>query len=114
MIRAVAENEIDFAVLWSLCPETFSFTSLEAIAGGAHVITSNRSGNIAQIVRSSGKGIVFENETDLVAFFASGEAQRYAQERRRPLTVTHELIYSRMSADLIHDYVRKHDNTLLH
>ena len=59
MRRAIARLGIDVAFLWSIWPETFSFTCVEALAAGAFVVTNERSGNIAAQARLTGRGRVF-------------------------------------------------------
>jgi hypothetical protein len=58
MRRTLARRGIDLAFLWSIWPETFSFTCHEAMAAGAFVLTNERSGNIAAEVRLTGRGRV--------------------------------------------------------
>jgi len=101
MADAVAENQIDFVILWSLCPETFSFTTFEASAGGAYILTYRDSGNIAHVVSEGNLGRVFDNERDLFEFFRSGEAHQYVRERRRSSGAVGHLTFSRMTNDLI-------------
>lgn len=61
MIFALRENNIDIAVLFSGCPETFSYTYYEATAAGCYIITNNMSGNIARMVERNRNGTVIEN-----------------------------------------------------
>ena len=68
MIEVVAEHQIDFVVHWTSWPETFSFTTYEAIAGGAFVITNEISGNVAAYVKTSGRGRIFKSDADLFDF----------------------------------------------
>lgn len=79
MVSAIAENEIDYVICWSLCPETFSFTAHEALSGGAMIITNPDSGNIAALVAERGCGLIFEREEDLFEHFVSGELLRQAR-----------------------------------
>ena len=59
MLQTLRRHELDFAFLWSIWPETFSFTCCEAIAAGSFVITNEVSGNIAALVKRTGRGRVF-------------------------------------------------------
>lgn len=73
MIRALKENEIDIAILWSSCPETYSFTLYESIAAGTWVVTQTLSGNIQRVIeQSAGPGIgkVFPSEKEFFEFFS--------------------------------------------
>ena len=62
MVKALQKNRIDIALLWSIWPETYSFTVFEAFAANAFVLTNEVSGNIAAQVRESGRGMVFGSE----------------------------------------------------
>lgn len=62
-------NKIDIVILWSLLPESYSYTFYEAIASGCFIITSKLSGNIAYEVNRLGTdfGIVLDNEESLIS-----------------------------------------------
>lgn len=81
MIRALKKNNIDIAFLWSLCPETYSFTLHESFAANCFVVTNKRSGNIAERIKETQRGIVFDNETEMLSFFndVSGVKQLVAK-----------------------------------
>jgi hypothetical protein len=66
MIHALNENRIDIAFLWSIWPETYSFTLFEAFAANCFVITNEISGNIAVQVRASDRGAIYRDESELV------------------------------------------------
>jgi hypothetical protein len=91
MIDAVARERVDLVIHWPSCPETFSFTTYEALAGGAYIVTNSISGNIATTVKETGRGVVLDDEASLLAFFSEGGAKRLVEEariRRRELSVT--------------------------
>jgi hypothetical protein len=70
MTDALRENRIDIAFLWSICPETFSFTLYESLAAGCYVITNLASGNVNDtIVWNPQWGTVFADETILLQAF---------------------------------------------
>jgi hypothetical protein len=75
MVEALQRECIDVVILWSMCPETFSFTAHEALAAGAFVITATHSGNIPRVVRTAApdQGIVLDKEVELFELFESGE-----------------------------------------
>ncbi|MBZ9674408.1 rhamnan synthesis F family protein [Mesorhizobium sp. ES1-1] len=75
MVEAVVVEEIDIVVNWSLCFETFSFTTHEAIAGGAFVLTRPDSGNIWQAIRKNApkQGHAVHTEGELQNLFETGE-----------------------------------------
>lgn len=83
MVDAVADNEIDVVVNWSLCYETFSFTAHEAIAGGAFVLAPKTAGNIVPAITQVEQGLGLESEQELFDLFASGDLFEAAQGRRR-------------------------------
>jgi hypothetical protein len=82
MANAIAEMEIDFVLHWSICPEIFSLTTHEAIAGGAHILTNSISGNIAAVVSKTGMGTILSNEEELWTFFSQGKAEEIAITNR--------------------------------
>ncbi len=65
MIIQLRNNDIDVAVLWSLWPETYSYTFYEAKSANAFILTNNKSGNIAYQVEQQKNGIVADDINDL-------------------------------------------------
>ncbi|SFU76438.1 Glycosyltransferase involved in cell wall bisynthesis [Methylobacterium sp. 174MFSha1.1] len=74
MITALIEHDIDMVVQWSLCFETFSFSTLEAVLAGTYIIGRRDSGNAAKMVEDYQSGILLDSKKDLVKFFSSGSA----------------------------------------
>lgn len=74
MVRAIMEAEIDYVIHWASWPETFSFTTYEAMAAGAYVLTNSISGNVAAVVNKTNRGFVFECEQQLMAYFIGDAA----------------------------------------
>ena len=101
MARAVTAEGIDVAVLWSICPESFSFTLYEAASSGALVITSSVSGNLAATVDRMNLGRVYETEDQLYDAFERGEVAEMVANRRAVGSRGRELKFGRFSADLI-------------
>ena len=99
MRRALEAAEIDVALIWPLCRETFSFTAYEAVASGAAVLTHPDSGNVAAFVAAGDHGPVLPDEGALAATFESGEVLGLARAVRRPSL--YDLEYSRLTMDLI-------------
>nr|QQZ49897.1 hypothetical protein JKL49_24860 [Phenylobacterium glaciei] len=97
MRDALKRLEIDAAMIWSLCLETFSLTAYEAAAAGAAVITGPDSGNIAAFTRE-GHGLVLPDERSLIAMFESGEILTLARSLRQPPLYNME--FSNLTADL--------------
>jgi hypothetical protein len=94
MLEQLKRETIDVAILWSMVPETFSFTLHEALAAGCFIITNKKSGNIQDFLRINPQyGLVLENENDLLALFSNGElATRVMQYQKN----------GRPSGELIH------------
>jgi hypothetical protein len=69
MIRSLRKHETDIAFLWSVCPETYSFTLHEALAANCFVVTNPFSGNIAAQIQGTGRGMIFDNEAEMFDFF---------------------------------------------
>ncbi|HEY0647255.1 hypothetical protein [Phenylobacterium sp.] len=99
MQEAVEALQVDAALIWPLCRETFSFTAYEAAAGGAAVITGPDSGNVAAFASDAAVGRVFADEAALVEAFASGRILELARKPRGAKVF--DLVYSGMTADLV-------------
>jgi hypothetical protein len=82
MISAMRRNKIDVMLHWPSWEETFSLTTYEAIAAGAAVVTHAESGNVAAIVRETGKGLVLDDVDDLKMAFTDGRLHALALETR--------------------------------
>lgn len=102
MSDAVAHEDVDFVLHWTTARETFSFTTFEALAGSAYVITHRNSGNVARIVAQTGRGAILDDLQDLEAFFTDGRAKSLADTRRAAAqAVSVSARYSEMSLPLI-------------
>lgn len=99
MRDAIEAEDLDVAMVWSLCRETFSFAAYEAVSAGAAVVTSPDSGNVAAFVEAGAHGLVLGDEAALEAVFESGDILQQARARRAP--AFYDLAYSHMSFDLI-------------
>ena len=96
MRDALAREEVDVALTWSLCAETFGFTALEAAAAGAAVLTGPDSGNIAAQVSAGLAGRVLADEAALSEAFASGEVLALSRSARG--ATVHDLVFSELTA----------------
>ncbi|WP_395662452.1 glycosyltransferase [Aestuariivirga sp.] len=96
MIKALAANEIDLVVHWAIGPETFSFSTCEAMASGAYVVANTISGNVAELIKSTGRGIVLDGDEKLMSFFEGGGAMKLAVDARRRRSTEH--LHYRMSS----------------
>ena len=90
MVTALKENGIDVAFLWSISPETYSFTLSEAFSANCLVLTTECSGNIAARVRETGRGIVLKSETEMFALLHRSDKIKHliAEHRRRHQALT--------------------------
>jgi hypothetical protein len=78
MVEAVAQMRIDVIVNWSLWPETFCFTALEGLAGGAFVVARASAGNVWPLIEANApdQGCAVGNRTQLFDLFQNGEIQK--------------------------------------
>ena len=65
MIDELRRENVDAALLWSQCLETYSYTCMEAYASNAFIITCPSSGNIAEFVSMTHCGQVLSSEQEL-------------------------------------------------
>ncbi len=91
MADAVADQQVDIVVNWSLCLETFSFTVHEAMAGGAFVVARAAAGNVWPAVQAHApdRGQAVADEAALVELFAGSRLMALladAPAARRSLT----------------------------
>lgn len=82
MTDAVESQRLDVVLNWPDWPETFSYTTFEAMAGSAYVITNAWSGNVAAGVRAAQRGVVLNTQTELLTFFRSDQLRDLAARRR--------------------------------
>jgi hypothetical protein len=101
MAQALARAGVDVVLHWASWPETFSFTTFEALSAGAFVLTNPVSGNVRAAVEATGRGAVLQNVAALERLFADGGLDRLAAARRDRVAAT-DLVSRRsaMSFDL--------------
>ena len=75
MIKALKNNKIDVALLWSTWPETYSYTLFESYVAGAYILTNTNSGNIAAVVCESKCGRVFSTTEMLLDYAYNGDLE---------------------------------------
>lgn len=73
MIHALRKYDIHAVVLFSIWPETYSYTYYESFASNCFVITTNNSGNIAKLVQANKNGVILENSTKSLYEFLRDE-----------------------------------------
>ena len=83
MSDAVEQSDVDLVIHWPSWPETFSFTTFEALAGSAYVVTNTGSGNVAAAVLQTGRGVVLSDRARLLEYFRNGAAKVLADQRRQ-------------------------------
>ena len=79
MTDALIARSIDLVLVLSIWPETFCLVAYEAIASGADVIALHGSGNVADMVLASGRGLVMPDTASVIDFFTSGAAVDYVR-----------------------------------
>jgi hypothetical protein len=84
MIEAIRATEISVIINWSLCFETFSFTTFEALAAGAFVLARNGAGNVMPAIADTAndQGIGLDTKQELFDLFESGAIRTKATSRR--------------------------------
>lgn len=74
MVKALKAHKIDVAFLWSLCPETFSFTLYESLASGCFILTNKNSGNIQDYIRQNpNRGLILNDKLSLYELFSGND-----------------------------------------
>jgi hypothetical protein len=101
MIDALIGQQIEVAVLWSIWPETFSFTLHETICAGAQVLTCEDSGNIARRVRELGCGVVLKDDEELLSAFRGGDVYDVAMNARARVGILQRPEYSGMTLSVL-------------
>jgi len=98
MVNALRKNQIDIAFLWSIWPETYSFTLYEAFAANCFVITNKISGNIMIQVRNTERGVVCADKSELFRLLNDEDMVKgmlhnhYSRNRRIELSFNSQLV----------------------
>lgn len=84
MVEAISTSGIDIVVAWSVWPETFSYTTHEALAGGAFVVACRDAGNVWPAVQlnAPNQGCVVKDRDDLLALFRGPQLAKLARQPR--------------------------------
>lgn len=101
MVNAIARQDIDVVISWSLWPETFCFTVHEAMAAGSFVVARRDQGHVNAAIRDyaprASRNV--DNVEDLHRYFQGAELfADVARSARRHGC----LLASRGSAELLH------------
>lgn len=73
MTVALRKYQIDCVLLWSIWPETYSYTYFESYASNAYIITNSYSGNMSDMVRKNENGIVLATEEQLMQLLSDSQ-----------------------------------------
>lgn len=68
MTEQLRKYNIDIVLLWSIIPETFSYTYYEASASGATILSNINSGNISVLIKENKNGYIFNTEEELINY----------------------------------------------
>ena len=68
MVKALVNNKINISFLWSIWPETYSYTYYESLEAGTYVISNKLSGNIYDEILKNGNGIILNDSTEIEKF----------------------------------------------
>ncbi len=82
MADAIAAHDIDLVAMLAPWPETFSYVTREAIAGGADIVALTVSGGVAEAVRQHQRGVLFASEEAVLRFFLDGHVEAYVAAQR--------------------------------
>jgi hypothetical protein len=107
MLRALRRLQIHLAFLWSLVPETYSFTLFESMEAGCFVLTNPRSGNIAAQVEREGCGLVAKDLEQLLEFLKDDNQVRARLAAFRRQYTPFELVPNPEVSDEIAAYVAR-------
>lgn len=91
MLRSVTEANIDAVINWSLCFESFSFVTHEALAAGTYVIARKDAGHVAPVLSTqyAESGLLVGSEIELNALFADGEIRKLVSTSHRRFGTLH-------------------------
>ena len=76
MTQAMRDKKVHIAIMWSMCPETYSYTCFEAYSANAMLITRTDSGNMEDMVTDYNCGLVLPSEEALLELFDDAGALR--------------------------------------
>jgi hypothetical protein len=91
MLHAMTRASIDVSINWSLCYESFSFTTHEALAAGAYVIARKDAGHVGKVLSReyAESGLLLTSDIELSALFADGEIRKRVSKSRRRFGTLH-------------------------
>jgi hypothetical protein len=85
MVRGVSTCKLDVVVNWSRCFESFSFTAIEALAGGAFIVARRGAGNVFPLISAldPARGIAVDTVVELQALLQTGDIIDLARQAPR-------------------------------
>lgn len=89
MTKKLTEYEIDVSFLWSLWPETYSYTYYESSAAGTFVITNVLSGNIYDQVIKNRNGVTLRDYQELAGLLDN-------EDELRNLLMKNEIVFTNL------------------
>lgn len=91
MIEEIQRLDIALTIAWTLCYESFSFTTHESWAAGAAVVARQGAGHISTMLNGeqAARGVEIETEIELHAAFESGEIIDIAAKATRQRGAMH-------------------------
>lgn len=93
MTNKIIENKIDISFLWSLVPETYSYTYFEGAAAGTYIITNQLSGNISDQVSNYGNGVVLKEQDELYRLFLN-------EQKLKGLVKNNEIVFKNLQKNV--------------
>jgi FkbM family methyltransferase len=100
MCAAIAEEEIDVAIFFSIWPETFCISAFESSSSGAYLLTTPDSGNVAAEIENGLPGLILADEAELLQIFETGEIiERVRSEQSKGLPIS-RLRFSRVTFEM--------------
>jgi hypothetical protein len=97
MTDALMAYNIDAALLWSICPETYSFTYFECLSAGTFILSSIHGGNIAARIIADHTGRVFDDQGQLVSAL-NGSEELIDEVKRYRASITSRPLYTMSDA----------------
>ena len=83
MTKMLRELKIDCVILWSGCPETYSYVYYECYAANTFILANNLSGNIAKQVNKNCNGIVLSGRKELADLLSDSDKLRKLVDKYR-------------------------------
>lgn len=83
MEKALKNELIDVALMWTMCPETYSFVYYEMSVCGIYILSNVNSGNICREIKNNKNGKVFNSLEECINMLEDFEAIKACLNRYR-------------------------------